>query len=84
MTIDASFGLAHLRRVISLFIKTAGNGEDAAWAKFDAVAAPLATILYNVNDPLGNVDRVRIKRHPPELHFCLYSLPDAVFQGYFY
>jgi hypothetical protein len=68
VTVHTPFRLKDLGRVVTLFIKAAGKRQNVARAEFNAVSAPLASVRNNVNNPLRNVNGLRIKRYTPELH----------------
>jgi hypothetical protein len=49
MTVHTGFRLKDFGWVVSLFIESRGKGQNTPWAEFDAVTAPLATVLDDVN-----------------------------------
>jgi hypothetical protein len=68
VTVDAQIGLLHHRGVISPVIEPAGSLQNASRAIVDAVAAPLAPILYDINRSPGDDDVFGIEGNSPEFH----------------
>jgi hypothetical protein len=68
VAVHTPFRLKDFGRVVTLFIKAAGKGQNVARAEFNAVSTPLAPVRNNVNNPLRNVNCLRIKWYTPELH----------------
>jgi hypothetical protein len=62
------FRLKDFGRVVPFFIKAAGKRQNVARAEFNAVSAPLAAVRDNVDNPLRNMNCLRIKRYTPERH----------------
>jgi hypothetical protein len=71
VAIDAAIGVQDLGRVVALFVEPLGKGQDVAGAKFNAIAASLASLFQYVNDTPGNIDNLRIQRQAPEFHGSL-------------
>jgi hypothetical protein len=56
--------------MVAFLIEAGGEFQDLPGAKFDAIAATLASILNDINNPLGDLNPVRIQWYPPQLHRC--------------
>jgi hypothetical protein len=54
--------------VISLGVKAFGSLENASWAIFDAIAAPLASLFDYIDHPPRYDDLLGIQGNAPELH----------------
>jgi hypothetical protein len=68
VAVDAIVRFLDGRRVISLTVEAVGKLQNIPGAISNTIAAPLATLLDNVNDPPRNQDLIRIQRYSPIFH----------------
>jgi hypothetical protein len=68
VTVYTQIGLLYRRRVIPLVVKAAGSFQHTPWAIIDAVAAPLAPVLYDVDHPPGYDYLAAIEGNTPKFH----------------
>jgi hypothetical protein len=68
VTVYAQVGLLDLRGMISSVVEPPGSFQNPSRAIVDAVAAPLAPILYDMDHPPGYDDLFGIEGNSPEFH----------------
>jgi hypothetical protein len=68
MAINAFMLFFDLRGVIALLIEACGKLEDFLWTEFNAIAAPLATIIKDMHDPPCDLNVIDIKWSSPVCH----------------
>jgi hypothetical protein len=82
MAVDAIIRFHGFRGMVALFVETAGKGQDAPGTEFDAVAAPLATVIDDTNRSFCNINDFGVKRNTPEFHvsilFYSIQIPEVI------
>jgi hypothetical protein len=73
VTVDTQIGLLYRRRVVSFRVEPLGELENISWAIFDTVAAPFASVFYDIDHPFGNHDLFGIQGNAPEFHLLTSS-----------
>lgn len=73
VAIYALIGLLDHRGVISPVIEPAGSFQNSSRAIIDAVAAPFAPFLYDVDHSPGDDDLLGIEGNSPEFHLLTFA-----------
>lgn len=68
VTIDTQIRLLYRRRMVPFGVEALGGFENISWAIFNTVAAPLASVFYDIDHSPGNDDLFRIEGNAPKLH----------------
>ncbi len=68
VAVNAQLGLLDRGGMVSLGVEPRRKFQHVTWTVLDAIAAALAPVFYDVDNPLGNEDFFTIQGNPPEFH----------------